>query len=189
MSPTCKVLSCRKFIFICYKNGKNRYQEKAKSISTFVFTSLYKTIPHKFVMYVLSEVINFVLKSKTRSRIVFSETSNYWTSKGCGRRYFARQTLFHAISFLVRKCNFTIGNVVFKEEISIPMGINPTPYWADVFQYFFESRDVQQFISEMSSCAYRFHGTSRFIGNLCTILQLELHLNRKENMQHSWIWS
>ena len=140
-------------------------KRKAKSISTFVFTTLHTTIPHKFVIKVLSEVINFVLKSKTRSRIVFSETSNYWTSKGCGRRYFARQTLFDAISFLVRKCNFTIGNVVFKEEISIPMGINPTPYWADVFQHFFESKDVQQFISEIS-CAYRFHGTSRFIGNL-----------------------
>ena len=60
-------------------------KKKAKSISTFVFTTLYATIPHKFVIKVLSEVINFVLKSKTRSRIVFSETSNYWTSKGCER--------------------------------------------------------------------------------------------------------
>ena len=50
-----------------------------------------------------------------------------------------RQIVIDAISFLITKCYFTIGNLVLKQEIPIPMGIDPTPYWA-------------------SSCAHKFQG-------------------------------
>ena len=48
-------------------------------------------MPHKH-QKVLSEVFNFVLKSKARKRIGFPKTSIYWTSKGAGRRFFTKQT-------------------------------------------------------------------------------------------------
>ena len=66
-----------------------------------------------------------MFKSKTRSRIGFSKRSIYWTRKGCGRRYFTIQTLIDIISFLVTKSYFTIGNLAFKQEVSIPLGIDP----------------------------------------------------------------
>ena len=40
------------------------------------------------------------------------------------------------------KCYFTIGNLVFKQEIDIPIGIDPTPYWRNLFLYFFECQHV-----------------------------------------------
>ena len=73
----------------------------------------------------LAEVINFIFKSKIRKRIGFYKTSIYWTSKGAGRGYFTRQTLVNAMSFLINKCFFTIGNMIFKQDIGIPMGIDP----------------------------------------------------------------
>ena len=36
-----------------------------------------------------------------------------------------------------------IGTLVFKQEINIPMGIDPVSYWENRFLYFFESKHVQ----------------------------------------------
>ena len=47
--------------------------KKAKSVSPFEFSILSKTIPHKLLPNVLSEVINFVFKSKVRKRIGLSK--------------------------------------------------------------------------------------------------------------------
>ena len=58
---------------------------------------------------------------------------------------------------------------MFKQEIGILMDIDPAPYWANFFLYIFESKYVQQLISKASPRTYKFHGTSRFIDDLCTI--------------------
>ena len=101
--------------------------------------------------------------------MTFQKHQNYWISKGCGRRYFTRQTLIDAISFLITKCYFTIGNLVFNQVIDISIGIDQTPYWANLSLYFFESKYVQQLIFKRSPFAFKFHELSRFIGILCTI--------------------
>ena len=49
------------------------------------------------------------------------------------------------------------------------MGIDPAPYWANLFLYFFESKYGQQLISKGSPRACKFHGTSRFIDDLYTL--------------------
>ena len=59
-----------------------------------------------------------------------------------------KTSLIDAISFLITKCYFNIGNLVFKQEIGIPMGADPAPYWANLFLYFFEPKYVQQLISK-----------------------------------------
>ena len=83
------------------KLKKINVKKKTKSIPTFDFNTLYTTILHKLLLKVLSETISFVFKSKVRKRIGFSKTFIYWTSKGAGRRYFTKQNLVNAISFLI----------------------------------------------------------------------------------------
>ena len=61
---------------------------------------------------------------------------------------------------------------MFKQEIGIPMGKDSAPYWANLFLYFFKSKYVQQLISKYLNDLHvlvKFHGTSRFIDDLCTI--------------------
>ena len=70
------------FPIVTKLNGSN-IQIKAKSISTFTFTALCMKTPHNLHIEVLSEVLNFVFKSNVQSHIGFSNTSVYWTSKGC----------------------------------------------------------------------------------------------------------
>ena len=49
------------------------------------------------------------------------------------------------------------------------MGIDLAPYQPNLFLYLFESNYVQQLISKESPCVYKFHGTSTFIDDFCTI--------------------
>ena len=85
------------------KLNKINVKKKSKSISAFDFRILYTTILHKLLLKVLSEIINFVFKPKVIKRIGFSKTFMYWTSKGAARRYFTKQNLVNAISFLINK--------------------------------------------------------------------------------------
>ena len=55
------------------KLNKASVKKKAKSISAFDFSTLYSAIPHKLLLKVLSEIINFAFKSKVRKRISFSK--------------------------------------------------------------------------------------------------------------------
>ena len=83
--------------------NKINVKKKAKSISAFDFSTLYTTILHKLLLKVLSEIINFAFKPKVRKRIGFSKTFMNWIFKGAGRRYFTKQNLVNAISFLINK--------------------------------------------------------------------------------------
>ena len=73
------------------------------------------------------------------------------------------------MSFLINKSFFTIGNMVFKQEIGIPVGVDPAPFYAYLFLYFFAVKYIKQLISNGSSNAYKYHGVYRFIDDLCTI--------------------
>ena len=69
----------------------------------------------------------FCFKSKVRSKYGFPVTSLYCTSKGLGRRYFMEKNLIVAVTFLIKKCYFTIGNMVLKKDIGIPTSNDPAP--------------------------------------------------------------
>lgn len=62
---------------------------------------------------------------------------------------------------------FTIGNVEVKQEIGIPIDKDPAPYWANFSLHFFEYKYIHQLISKGSPPANNFHGTSRFMVDLC----------------------
>ena len=109
----------------------------------------------------LSEVINFVYKSKVRKGLVFLnifllDFQESW-------KKILLQTLVNAMPFLINKGFFTIGNMVFKQDIGIPMGINPAPFWANLFLSFFEFNYIKQIVSNGSSAACKYYGVSRLI--------------------------
>ena len=60
------------------------------------------------------------------------------------------------MSFPINKCFFTIGNMVFKQDIGTPMGIDPAGYWIKFF-YFLEYKYMKQLISNESSKEHKYH--------------------------------
>ena len=53
-----------------------------------------------------------------------------------------------AVTFLIKNCYYTIGNMVFKQDIRIPMGINPILVLSNLLLYFFQSKHAQNIISK-----------------------------------------
>ena len=99
-------------------------------ISLYNFRTFYTTISYNLLIKVLSEIINFVFKWKFPSKVGFSATSIYWASKGLAKRYFTENNLTDTIMFLIKYSYLTIENMVFKEDIGIPTGIDPAPFLA-----------------------------------------------------------
>ena len=56
-----------------------------------------------------------------------------------------------------------------RQAIGIPMGIDPAPFWANLFLYQFEQRYMTDLISTDKVKARHFHSTKRFIDDLCAI--------------------
>ena len=144
-------------------------KKKAKRISTFDFATLYTTLPHDLLIAVLSEIINFVFDSGCRNKLGFSHSSVYWTTKGKDNRFFTNTSLSECVSFLIKNCFFKVGNAILRQCIGIPMGIDPAPFWANLFLYHFEAKYVKNLISTSSPRAYNFHSVGRFIDDLCAL--------------------
>ena len=151
----------------------NRINKKlnAKSISTFDFSTLYTKLPHDKLLKELSEVIDFVFNAGSNKHIAISKYGKaYWSkNKPKSSVSFTRHSLKIAVKHLVQNCYFTVGNVVMRQAIGIPMGIDPAPFWANLFLYQFEQRYMSDLISTDKVKARHFHSTKRFIDDLCAI--------------------
>ena len=81
--------------------NKINAKRKAKSISTFDFSTLYTSIPHNLLIDVLCNIIDFVFQGRAKAKIGFSQTSVYWTNKGTQKRFFNKESLKDAVSLLI----------------------------------------------------------------------------------------
>lgn len=151
----------------------NRINKKqnAKSISTFDFSTLYTKIPHDKLIKELSDVIDFVFDAGIGKFIVISKNDKaYWSrNKPKSAVCFSRNSLKTAVKHLVKNCFFMAGNTVMCQVIGIPIGIDPAPFWANLFLYQYEQRYVTELIVEDRIKARHFHSTKRFIDDLCAI--------------------
>ena len=78
-------------------------------------------------------------KKKKKKKVWFSEFSVYWAMKGVYKSFFTQHNLKNAVPFLIFVCFFIVNNLVFKQDIGIPMGTDPVSLRANSFIYFFES--------------------------------------------------
>lgn len=145
-------------------------RQGAKSISTYDFSTLYTKLPHNKLIKELSEVIDFVFdggKSK------YINISNYgkatWGNKTNKSISFSKHSLKAAVKHLILNCYFTVGNIVLRQAIGIPMGIDPAPFWANLFLYRYEEKYMSELILLDKRKARHFHSTKRFIDDLCAV--------------------
>ena len=82
---------------------------------------------------------------------------------------FSRSSLKKAVKFLIENCYFTVGNVILRQAVGIPMGIDPSPFWANLFLYQYEQRYMTDLIKADKVKARHFHSTKRFIDDLCAL--------------------
>ena len=75
-----------------------------------------------------------------------------------------------AVAHLIENCFFKVGDRVMRQAVGIPMGIDPAPFWANLFLYSFEEQYITSLIKgDMKGQAKCFHSTKRFIDDLWVV--------------------
>ena len=147
-------------------NRKNN----AKSIATYDFSTLYTKIPHEKLIKQLILLIDFAFDGGDKDYIrVGPNGEAFWGKKVKGKVGFTKSSLIKATKHLIENCYFDIGNLTLKQDIGIPMGIDPAPFWANLFLYTYEEAYMSDLIKEDKIKARHFHSTNRFIDDLCAL--------------------
>ena len=144
-------------------------KKRAKSISTYDFSTLYTKLPHDKLLCELSKIIDDVYKGGKLNSINVKRGKAKWGKPSPNVVGFTKGKLKKAIEHLIRCCYFTVGDLVMRQAIGIPMGIDPAPFWANLFLYSYEHRYMRGLITTDKVKARHFHSTKRFIDDLCAI--------------------
>ena len=67
-----------------------------------------------------------------------------WTQKKYGSNSYTSSQIKQITHHLIKDCYFTIGNLLFLQAIGIPMGIDPAPFWANLYLHHYEALYIFQ---------------------------------------------
>ena len=150
-------------------------KKKAREISTFDFSTLYTKLPHDDLIHVLHDMVDFAFnggkfkkKGNRKFLTVFSNYS-YWTNKSQGHNSFSRNKIKQLITHLIKQCYFQFANLVLRQVIGIPMGIDPAPFWANLYLYWYEQKHVSSLMKTNQANARLYKYASRFIDDQCNL--------------------
>ena len=146
-------------------------RNNAKQISTFDFSTLYTKIPHDELLEVLYNIVDFVFKGGTRDVISIDRLGNpsWSTCKKGHTYYFTKSSLKEAITFILRNCYFSFGNISLRQIIGIPMGSDPAPFFANLFLAFYEIRWINDQRKLGVINTRKLNNTFRFIDDLLSL--------------------
>ena len=152
---------------------KSAPRKSAKCVSSFDFSTLYTKIPHDKLIDVLNKVIEFAFKGGTRKRIAIDRHGTaYWVkySNNKSSLYtFTKESIINAVSFLIRNCYFKFGDKLFRQDIGIPMGSDPAPFFANLFLYHYESSWLKSIRKTNNTLARKFGKVFRYIDDLLAL--------------------
>ena len=150
---------------------KSVHRKSAKCVSSFDFSTLYTKIPHDKLIDVLHKIIDFVFKGGTRKKIAIDKHGTaYWSgTKKTSSFLFTKDSIIDAVSFLIKNCYFKFGDKLFRQDIGIPMGSDPAPFFANLFLYHYESTWIKSIKKTNNILARKFGKVFRYIDDLLAL--------------------
>ena len=109
-------------------------KKNAKDISTYDFSTLYTKLKHDDLVANLHEIVDFAFKGGrvgkggNQKYLTVTSHSAFWSKKSKGNNSFTKQQIKLLVSHLIRETYFQVGNLLFRQCIGIPMGIDPAPF-------------------------------------------------------------
>ena len=150
-------------------------KKNAKDISTYDFSTLYTKLQHDDLIDNLNEIVDFAFsggnlkKDGNRKYLTVTKYSTFWSKKKKGPNSFTKQQIKLLVSHLIKETYFQIGNLLLKQCIGIPMGIDPAPFWANLYLYAHEYKFIKSLMSTDKQKAHRFRYATRFIDDECNL--------------------
>ena len=145
---------------------------RATSIQTFDFSTLYTSISHDLLKSRMNSIINNAFKHKNRAtrytHIKVCRNKSYFTSDPLnGDNKCTANDICKMIEFLVDNIYVRFGGQLFRQMVGIPMGTNCAPILADLFLYSYENEFLDKLIKEgKRKLARKFNLSYRYIDDL-----------------------
>ena len=148
-------------------------------ISTFDFSTLYTKLPHSDLIRVLNDLIDLVFNgggktdSGNRKYLTVNGTSCYFTRHKHGNDSYTKNQIKMLVKHLILETYFQIGDMLFRQCIGIPMGIDSAPFWANLYLHFYESEYITKLIKskdrQVRFRGFKFKNSFRFIDDCCNL--------------------
>ena len=181
------------------KLNKINSRNKAKSITTYDFSTLYTNIPHNDLIDKLEEVINIAFGGGKSKYIRVNDNRAYWSNhKSNKHTYFNINSLKNCVKHLITENYFSVGNITLIQNIGLPMGLDVSPCFANLYLHRLEYAFLMKNIKNNARLTYYFNGCMRYIDDLCClnddgnfekiykeIYPKELELKREDKGDHA----
>ena len=107
---------------------------RKSSLSTYVFSTLYTTLPHNLIKDKLVDLIERIFQREGSLYIACNDRHAFFTSDAV-RNYnlWSCQKECEALTFLLDNINIRFGSKLYRQIVGIPMGTNCAPLVADLF--------------------------------------------------------
>ena len=157
------------------KLSKINSKKNAKDISTYDFSTLYTKLPHDDLINNLNKVVDFAFqggnekKDGNRKYLTVRGSSTFRSKKKYGNSSFTKQEIKLLTKHLIKETYFQVGNLLFKQCIGIPMGIDPAPFWANLHLYSYECDFVTGLMASDKIRARKSLHATRFIDDECNL--------------------
>ena len=157
------------------KLTKLNERKRARDISTYDFSTLYTQLPHDELILNLNEIVDFAFnggnqkKDGNRKYLTVHGSSTFWTRTKHGQHSYTRAQIKLLTSHLIKETYFQVGNLMFKQCIGIPMGIDPAPFWANLHLYSYECAFMTNLMKTDKGRAMKFRYATRFIDDECNL--------------------
>ena len=100
---------------------------RAVTISTFDFATLYTKIPQKLLIDALNEVVDFTFEGGIANAVYINSFGASWRNSYDARSY-KKNDIKKALKYFIENAYFQVTEMVFRWKIGIPIGSDPAPF-------------------------------------------------------------
>ena len=158
-------------------------RKSAKDIDTFNFSTLYTKINLEDLKDKLKITVDHVFKGGCSQKIRVDDNEAEWEksqrSRKKGKTY-GKEEIHRMIDLVIDNALFMVGDKVIRQKIGIPMGIDPAPYIANLYLYYYEFTWLRNKMkSEFGMVRKNYSKINRFIDDL-------LATNNGNHLNNHW---
>ena len=134
-------------------------KQKASSVSTFDFSTLYTKIDLQDLKEKLKWCIDKAFKGGTNQWIKVTNEAFFNNGKRAkDGELFSKEQVFEMLEMVIDQAYFAVGDSVYRQIIGIPMGTDPAPFIANLYLYSYEFKWMEKLTKENYGIARRNHG-------------------------------
>ena len=144
--------------------------DRARNIQTYDFSTLYTNLKHDEIKTALKDVVKLAFKHSKCNYISIYNSGFAWVKNPRESTFrFNVDSLIESIDFILDNAYFSMGNMIFKQIIGVPIGVNPGPFIANLTLFYYEYKYLDKLYKTDYFSAKRLNNTFRLIDDITTV--------------------